>query len=317
MGRLLADLRQDPGHAPEIGLLYTFWVLRSRLVANSAALQAAGADPAGKPSSPAVPRSSIAKSRLDGAMTGTSFLIATPIGLLSIWLNQVTLVLGIAASAGLDPADPLRIAEFLVVSGLYDSVDEAARVLSSIPSPRDTVTKRPLGTAIAGLAAQVPALLGLGLRRVRSMGLREAITLAVMGVGCVVPVVGIPVFALSSGRETRNLGLEAIEFYGAAQPPPAPAALSIDMEARGWKRPLRIFGVLALALLAGMALATWHWLGSRHGSPAHVALAVVWVWVLLTGTNLVVTVRRAGRPKGRQGQYRPAPALEGSVGSRH
>ncbi len=84
-------------------------------MANSAALQAAGADPAGKPSSPAVPRSSIAKSRLDGAMTGTSFLIATPIGLLSIWLNQVTLVLGIAASAGLDPADPLRIAEFMVV----------------------------------------------------------------------------------------------------------------------------------------------------------------------------------------------------------
>ena len=299
MGRLIADLRQDPRHALEIGLLYTFRILRPRLESNSATLAGSRAEPGSGQPGLEVSKRSISRARLDGAMTGTSFLLATPLGLLSIWLNQVTLVLGIAASAGLDPADPLRAAEFLVISGLYDSVDDAVRVLSTVPLPRGAARRQGLPAALAGLAAQVPALLGLGVRRVRSMGVGEAVTLVAMGVGCVFPVVGIPVFACSSGRETRSLGRKAVHFYATASPAPSPAVLSIDVGGGTSKRAQHLLVGVTLATLGGMVVATWHWLGSRHTVGAHVALAVLWVWVILTCSNLAVALRRAGRPKGR------------------
>jgi hypothetical protein len=307
MGRLLDDLRQDPRHAAEIGLLYTFAVLKPRLEVNSAALKEQRADLPSGHVGMSVAKRSISRARLDGAMTGTSFLLATPLGLLSIWLNQVTLVVGIAASAGLDPADPLRVAEFLVVSGLYDTVDEAASVLSAIPYPREVSAKRGLWTAVAGLAAQVPALLGLGIRRVRSMGIREAVTLAAMGIGCILPIVGVPVFAFSSGRETRSLGLKAVQFYSAPAQTPPPV-LAVDVEGGNSKRARRLLGTVTLAALAGVVLASWHWLGARRGVGPHVALAVLWVWVLLTCANLAVTVRRAGRPQGSSRRPLSAPA---------
>jgi hypothetical protein len=81
-------------------------------------------------------------------MTGTSFLVATPIGLLSIWLNQVTMVLGIAAEAGLDPSSPQRLAEYLVLSGMHPSIDEAKSVLSSSPSRAEKVGGQSISAAL-------------------------------------------------------------------------------------------------------------------------------------------------------------------------
>ncbi len=304
---LLSDLKIDPRHGPEIALLYTFQALRPRLESNWKAHQALLAIPSdgaqrssGARVSLAVPKRALLRARRDGAMTGTSFLIATPIGLLSIWLNQLTMVLGIAASAGLDPSSPQRLAEFLVFSGMYPSVDEATSALSSIPSQGEKVGRRSLTAALVALVAQIPALLGVTARRARRMSVRQIAGLVVTGIGCVFPVVGVPVFAYGSAKETRLLGGRAVEFYDLVasdyRAKVVPAGLSGRLEASESVGARRTFAGVAVAIVALLVFVTGFWLARRHGVRVDVALGVLWVWALVSCANVWAALRSAGRP---------------------
>lgn len=306
MGSLLGDLRRDPRHGPEIALLYTFQALRPRLERNWAARHAEHALACGGPEVAAgaqppltIPRRAISRARRGGAMTGTSFLVATPIGLLSIWLHQLTMVLEIATQAGLDPSSPQRLAEYLVLSKMHPSIDEATSVLTSIPSRGEKVRGQGIVAALSALAAQIPLLLGVTSRRVRSMGMCQFATLVATGVGCVFPVVGVPVFAHGSAKEARLLGERAVAFYASAAEDliaqPAPHGLSERFDASPPPNARRAVAAVTVAFVAAVGLATWVGLARRHSVRVDVALGALWVWALASYVNVWVTLRNAGR----------------------
>ncbi len=239
-----------------------------------------------------VSRRAIARARRDGAVTGTSFVVGMPAAMLSIYLNQLRVVLQIAALHGHDPCDPARAAEFLVVQGKYATVEEAAAVLAAVPVHREREHQGVWKAAIA-TARQVPSLVSLEVHKAKSAGWVNA-ALSVLGaVSFVVPVLGVPVCAAGSARTTRRLARSATEFYGGGPPERPASALALPdlTSGRDW-RPLAL-GVLSLV---AAAVVTVVWIGGSHRQIARVGLGLIWVWVAFTYARLWRLIGPGSRP---------------------
>jgi hypothetical protein len=69
-----------------------------------------------------------------------------------------------------------------------------------------------LPSAVSRAVRQIPSMLGMRLRSLRSGPLDAVVTLATFA-SYLVPVVGAPAWTASNGRATRRLAHRAIDFY--------------------------------------------------------------------------------------------------------
>ena len=107
---------------------------------------------------PEVPRAVVAEelriqtaqvARIDGAVSGTPFLIALIPGYLSYLREEGRMVLRTAALYGRDPRELETSAEVLVLRGLHPTVDEAREALENVrdvPLPEKPVKRRSVRT---------------------------------------------------------------------------------------------------------------------------------------------------------------------------
>jgi hypothetical protein len=142
--------------------------------------------------------------RMAGAVTGVGG-IATVIPALAAqaWV-QSRMVFFVAAAHGLDPHDPMRPAEYLVIEGLYPDPPAARRALDGMG--------RGIVTAYAGsrLAREQKLYRTLARLTGRTAGRR-------LGARAI-PGFAIAANALGNARETKTLGRRAIDFYARGQP---------------------------------------------------------------------------------------------------
>jgi EcsC protein family len=142
--------------------------------------------------------------RLGGAATGFGG-IATVIPDLAAqaWI-QSRMVFFIAAAHRLDPHDPMRPAEYLVIQGLYADPPAARRALDGVGPG--------IATAWAGSRAARQEKLYRTLARLtgRTAGRRLG--------GRAIPVFAVAANALGNARESKALGNRAIAFYRGLHP---------------------------------------------------------------------------------------------------
>ena len=137
--------------------------------------------------------------RLTGAVTGVGgILTAIPDLLAQAWI-QSRMVFFIAAAHGLDPHDPMRPAEYLVIEGLYRDPSTARRALDGVGPG--------LAMAYAGsrLAREEKLYRTLARLTGRTAGKR---------LGRSIPGFAIAANSLGDARQAKALGRRAIEFYG-------------------------------------------------------------------------------------------------------
>jgi hypothetical protein len=123
---LMRDLMRDPFHLPELLLLHA----QAKLSPGASDWgDKAKADP------PSAVRKAVRQarntSRIDGAISGTPFLLALiPAYVASLW-EQARMALRMAALSGRDPASPETAAELLVLRGVHPDTETATRALES------------------------------------------------------------------------------------------------------------------------------------------------------------------------------------------
>jgi hypothetical protein len=141
-----------------------------------------------------------ALARFEGAATGVGGIITAIPDLAGLAWIQTRLVFFVAAAYGFDPRDPMRPAELLVLTGLYEDVHEARAALDG------------LGTPMAA------AYIGNKLQREETLALRLARMVGKRAVRRVawrfIPVAAIVFNAVANERDTRALADRAIRFYG-------------------------------------------------------------------------------------------------------
>ena len=138
--------------------------------------------------------------RFEGAATGVGGILTALPDLAGLAWIQTRLVFFVAAAYGFDPRDPMRPAELLVLTGLYDDVHDARAALDGI------------GTTIA------EAYIGSKLQREEALAMRLAKMVGKRAVRRVawrwIPVAAIVFNAVANERDTRALADRAIRFYG-------------------------------------------------------------------------------------------------------
>jgi hypothetical protein len=241
----LRALRRTPRHASELAVLYTLPYFATHVAAWSDDTRARHPQESARTLADRLVRHAVIVARRDGAVTGSSFYLGMPAAVLSIFCHQVVLVLQIAALYDRDPADPQRAAELLTLKGRARSVDAAAAALREATTAAHRHAHPPLRRVVAQSLRQLPALIGLKLRSLRSRHPIDAIVTVGQWASYFVPVIGVPACAISSARATRQLGADAIAFYS------TPAAASNDDP--GFELPPRPTGRRRRRLVAAVA----------------------------------------------------------------
>ena len=138
--------------------------------------------------------------RFEGAATGVGGIITAIPDLAGLAWIQTRLVFFVAAAYGFDPRDPMRPAELLVLTDLYENVHDARAALDGI------------GTTMA------EAYIGNKLQREETLAMRLARMVGKRAVRRVawkwIPVAAIVFNAVANERDTRALADRAIRFYG-------------------------------------------------------------------------------------------------------
>jgi len=123
---LMRDLARDPLHLPEILILHA-----QAKLSPGAVSWAAGAARDPSAAMRTARREACTAARIDGAISGTPFLIAlVPAYIAALW-EQARLALRTAALSGRDPAAIDTAAELLVVRGVHPDVATAMRELDA------------------------------------------------------------------------------------------------------------------------------------------------------------------------------------------
>ncbi len=200
---MLADIRADPSHVLETLVVYSVqvhgpgaqrwrdrqpgWRKRPITLARAAA------------------RRSALRARLEGMALGFggSFTLA-PDMMLLVWILSQE-VIYISAAFGLDPTDPARAAELLVIGGMYKTVEEAQAAL-------DQRGER-LGVALAKQGVTG----ALSRAQFRTISQRLAVwsggkAVRFMSRG-MIPGIGAITGAIDNGHAANHLADKAIEFY--------------------------------------------------------------------------------------------------------
>jgi EcsC family protein len=196
---LLAQLTADPAHAAEHLALAAARRHAPAAAAWLAERRSFYADDPRQLARMAVKRH-VNLARLGGAATGVGGIATViPAVVAQAWI-QSRMVFFIAAAHGLDPHDPMRPAEYLVIEGLYPDPPAARRALDGMG--------RGIVTAYAGsrLAREEKLYRTLARLTGRTAG---------RGLGArAIPGFAIAANALGNARETKALGRRAITFYG-------------------------------------------------------------------------------------------------------
>jgi hypothetical protein len=164
--------------------------------------------------------------RIDGAITGTPFLIALVPGYLAYLWQEGRMVLRTAALYGHDPRELETSAAVLALRGVHPTVDsarEALRGVRDLPLPDKPATRRPLRTwvrsvhvlLIFGGFMSAPSDAGSESAHPRlkaCLGFVVAATLWV--ITWVLPLTFMIAMAWGCETHTRQLGRRALIFYG-------------------------------------------------------------------------------------------------------
>jgi hypothetical protein len=283
-------LRRDPAHASEIAVRHALPQLTPHVARWWSTTSRA------KPSEPAdriarrVLRRSAGVARRGGLITGSSFYVGMLPAVAMIYCEQLVVVLRIAAAYGRDPADPLRAAEILMLQGRYDTVDAASAALRNVGarSPRRLAVSGP--RAVMDVVRQVPSMIGLQVRKLRSRSPFEVVIGAAEVASFFVPVVSLPVWAFANAHATRRLGRRAIDFYrqpSAASSVEPPVVLPSRPPAR--TRRLVIATVVPFALALGVL---WSYLPiGRYQHGRWIGLAIGEAALALTFARLIRLTR--------------------------
>jgi hypothetical protein len=164
--------------------------------------------------------------RIDGAVSGTPFLVATVPGYISYLWQETRMALGIAALYGRDPGSLQTSAEVLVLRGVHDSVDAAESAVLAIvdkPLPPRVQKRRPLKTWYRAVR-QVLILGGFLSAKsepredISHPRLRAAAGLifgaALWAVTFILPLTFMIMMAWGCESHARKLGQHTIAFYG-------------------------------------------------------------------------------------------------------
>ena len=138
--------------------------------------------------------------RFEGAATGVGGIFTAVPDLAGLAWIQTRLVFFVAAAYGYDPHDPMRPAELLVLTRLYEDVHEARRALDGIGK---TMAEAYIGSRVQRDEA-------LAMRLARMVGKRGVRRFA----AGLIPGVAIAFNAVANERDTRALADRAIRFYG-------------------------------------------------------------------------------------------------------
>lgn len=244
---LAAALRADPAHASELLLCCVLPNLADH--ASRWLRRGEGRD---RPRSPTwTVRRSTSRARRDGAVTGSSFYIGMPAAMASIYCHQVLMILQLAALHGLDPRDPERAAEILVLRGRAPDLASARNTLAQLgrTAAERGAERQTVADTIRTEWHELPGRARKAIANARQQGLFNGIIRILGMVSYLVPVLGMPVWAASYARATRQLGKKALEFYGAGAGSGPDAAVSAGLAA-AWRR----LPLLPRHLLVGIAL---------------------------------------------------------------
>ncbi len=281
----MRDLMHDPLHLPELLLLHA----QARLSPGAAnwAEKASGDPPASVRKAVRQARNA---SRIDGAISGTPFLIALiPAYVASLW-EQARMALRLAALSGRDPASPETAAELLVLRGVHPDRETAANALESavarerpgLPPGRVNKFKETyrLGIRVLMFAAFLdpPA-------DERPSRLRQAVGFTAAGiiwiVTWIVPLAFMALMSWSCESSTRRMAELTSEGWLADMDPPERETV--------WERVVRVVGivVIGVAPLAIVAFAVTH--------PSNQAIALASFIGLIEAVTLGVLVSRDGK----------------------
>ena len=280
--KLITALRRDPRHAQELILGSILPPLASHAAAWHDKVSARPAHRSDRVAA-SVKRRTVVIARRDGAFTGTSFYVGMPAAMMSIYCHQVLLILKLAALRGLDPRDAARAPEILVLRGRYPDLAAATAALRNLASG-EKPARQPLRVVVLQAWRDLPAQLRAGFAKLRHKRPKD-VAISLLHLACyVVPFLGIPVWAASYARATRQLGTKADALYGAS--PSAPADPTPD----GWAAAPLALGrglaiVAAVAGIATVALVT-HALMVKHHHAVWFGLASASFFVTATQLRL-------------------------------
>ena len=201
--------------------------------------------------------------------------------MLMIYLEQIQLILRIAAINGFDVTASERLAEILVIQGDYPSLAEAAGALTSAGRPPAIKAKRHwTWSKSLDVLIQVPTMIGVRFRDLASRW--ERFVLVATYASSLFPPIGIPVWSRINVRTTRRIGASAVNFYANESATSYPVAMPPASSSRR-RRVLEVVNISLAAVLALMAV----WV---HPSRAPASLG--WILFALGETSLVLVVAR-------------------------
>jgi hypothetical protein len=283
-------LRHDPAHAPELALLHALPLVTARATQWQAEQVVDRTSEQLDRLTRRTLRTCVRRAREVGAITGSSFYVGMVPAMTLLYLEQVLLLLRIAAIHGRDPRDPARAAEILMLQRGYDTVARAEQALlsvgSSTPDSRQLSRPRRLWLVVR----QLPSMIGLQLRRMKNP--LHALLAAAETATMFVPILGIPVWAQASGSAMNRLGERAIEYYREA-PISAPGNAVVLPESMSDQARRRFVGAL-VALIAVLAIvALFIPLGPFGHFLPLAGIVLAEVSLVLTGLGLLRITRPA------------------------
>jgi hypothetical protein len=233
--------------------------------------------------------------RIDGAISGTPFLIGFVPGYLAYLWQEGRMVLRTAALYGRDPRDLETSAEMLALRGVHPSVEVARAALLEIrdvPLPEKPAARRPLGTWVrSGYTLLIFGGLLSTPSDEREEASRPRLRAAIgflLGAGIwvftwVFPVSFMIVMAWGCESHARQLGRRALIFYdGAADSAQAAIAAANERDDRGHeKRNLLRATLLALSIAAPIVFV---------GYVIHVGKSIDIAWLGAIGALVAASV---------------------------
>ena len=216
---LVAVLRGDPERFPERLVLLAVARLgpATRDWARATRRAALDSSPAGL--SEAVRTRTARLARVDGAISGTPFLLALVPAYVTILWEQARMVLRVAALNGHDPTTRLAAAEILALRGLYDTPAAALSALDAMGGARAPRNGRfrpwmRLGHRVLVLAGFLSPRDPDDARGRGAKALAGVAGAALWIVSWVLPLTFMLMMSWGCESSTRRLGTDALEFYG-------------------------------------------------------------------------------------------------------
>ena len=205
--------------------------------------------------------------RIEGAISGTPFLIALVPGYLSYLWEEARMGLRIAALYGRDPASLRTAAEILALRGVHpdpDTAEAALREVQRRPAPEKPAARRPLRMWITsgytilvfgGFLSRSEGTRARGLKTWLLAAATGAVAFAIWVTTWIFPITFMIAMAWGCESHVRDLGRRAIAFYdGEAASVAAAADVARARRDRGHDR-RRALRTIALGLSIAVPIA--------------------------------------------------------------